>query len=78
MRTIRASEIGTYLYCQRAWWYQQQGMPSENQAEFASGTQLHYRHGRAVLLANLLRLMGYAFLLAAVLLLVIALLQAAL
>jgi CRISPR/Cas system-associated exonuclease Cas4 (RecB family) len=78
MRTIRASEIGTYLYCRRAWWYQQQGVPSENQAEFASGTRLHYRHGRAVLLSGLLRLAGYTLLLAAVVLLVIALLQAAL
>ena len=55
MPVIRASDIGNYLYCRRAWWYRKQGVPSENKAELAAGTDLHRRHGRKVLAASLLR-----------------------
>ncbi len=71
MRTLRASEIGTYLYCHRAWWYQRQGVQSENQAEFAAGSELHERHGRAVMLAGCLRTLAYVLLLAAVVILTV-------
>jgi CRISPR/Cas system-associated exonuclease Cas4 (RecB family) len=62
---VRASEIGSYLYCHRAWWYRKQGVKSENQAELATGTELHRRHGRKVLAAGLLRSLGMILLLAA-------------
>lgn len=65
MRTIRASEIGTYLYCKRAWWYQGQGMPSENQEQMESGQHFHALHGRQVLAAGFLRLAGWILLLLA-------------
>jgi CRISPR/Cas system-associated exonuclease Cas4 (RecB family) len=65
MRTIRASEIGAYLFCQRAWWYSKSGLPSENQAEMTSGSELHLRHGRAVLSIGCLRLLAYAMILLA-------------
>ncbi len=68
---IRASEIGSYLYCRRAWWYRKQGIESENQAEMATGTELHRRHGRRVIAAGFLQVAGYALLLAAILLVVI-------
>ncbi len=71
MRTIRASEIGTYLYCQRAWWYQRNGQASENLAEMAAGSELHYQHGRAVLGVSCLRLLAYALLIAALVLLAV-------
>ena len=64
---IRASEIGSYLYCHRAWWYRKQGIESENQAEMATGTELHQQHGRKVIAAGLLQVAGYALLLAAIL-----------
>jgi hypothetical protein len=62
---IRASEIGSYLYCRRAWWYRKQGVESENQAELAAGTELHLRHGRKVMAAALLQFAAYALLLVA-------------
>lgn len=68
MRTIRASEIGLFLYCRRAWWYHSQGLESQNQAEMAGGTEYHRRHGRQVFLARILRLAGWVLLLAALVL----------
>lgn len=68
---IRASEIGSYLYCRRAWWYRKQGIESESQAELATGTELHRQHGRKVLAAGLLRTLGMLLLFAAVILLVV-------
>jgi hypothetical protein len=65
MRTIRASELGTFLFCRRAWWYQSQGVASENQSELAGGSVFHRRHGRNVILSGLLRSAGWFLLLAA-------------
>lgn len=73
MRTLKASEIGEYLYCARAWWYHRQGIESENQASLTGGADFHQHHGRRVLVAGLLRLAGWLALLAAVLLLAISL-----
>ncbi len=70
MKTIRASEIGSYLFCARAWWYQQQGVESSNQAELTSGTELHRQHGRRVIASGLTRLLAVILLLAALVLLV--------
>ena len=67
---IRASEIGSYLYCRRAWYYRKQGLESENQAELAGGTELHRQHGRHVMAAGILRFAVYMLLLAAIALLV--------
>ena len=68
MQIIRSSDIGTYLYCRRAWWYKKQGVESANQTDLAAGTQLHARHGRQVLASGITRCVGLVLLIAAVLL----------
>jgi hypothetical protein len=71
MRTLRASEIGAYLFCQRAWWYQKRGEKSQNLDEMAAGSEMHYRHGRAAIGASCLRVVGYALMLLALALLAV-------
>ena len=56
---IRASEIGQYIFCERAWWLSRvQNVPSTNTAELAAGTQAHERHGRNVAQAGRVRQLG--------------------
>jgi len=55
MAVIRSSDIGTYLYCRRAWWYRRQGIESSNQAELSAGTELHKQHSRQVLSSSIKR-----------------------
>jgi hypothetical protein len=66
MRTIRASEISSFLYCNRAWWYQHQGIESAKVEELATGAEFHHRHGRVIFASNILRMLAYGLLLAAV------------
>jgi CRISPR/Cas system-associated exonuclease Cas4 (RecB family) len=73
MRVIRASEIGEYVFCHRAWWLRQvQGETSTNTSELADGTAHHARHGRQVSLAGALRTLAVLLLLAALVALVLA------
>ncbi len=59
MRIIRASEIGSYLYCQRSWWYRITGIEPENKRELQAGTEIHYQHGRNVLVSYLYQIVGF-------------------
>lgn len=72
-RTIRASEIGAFLYCRRAWWYRLQGVEPQNREVLDGGTAYHLRHGKEVWLASLIRLAGCFFLGGAFILLVVGL-----
>jgi len=71
MKTIRASDIGSYLYCRRAWWYRINNYESINQAELAAGTELHRAHGRTVIVAGLYRAVAMLILLGALVLLAV-------
>lgn len=47
---IRASELGEYVYCARAWWLRRAlGWEPAGRERREYGTALHRRHGRAVL-----------------------------
>jgi len=70
MPIIRSSDIGTYLYCNRAWWYKKQGVESINQAELAAGTELHVKHGRQVLASSISRMIGLILLMIALVMIV--------
>jgi hypothetical protein len=71
MRTIRASEVGAYLYCHRAWWYQKRGEPSENKSEMTTGNEIHYEHGRTAMRLGCLRVLAYSLMLIGLVVLVI-------
>ncbi|MGA9192379.1 MAG: hypothetical protein WBZ24_11645 [Anaerolineales bacterium] len=63
MRVIRASELVTYVYCHRAWWYQSENIPSANVAWLEAGHAMHERHGRQVIVSGLMRLIGFGLIL---------------
>lgn len=71
MRTIRASEIGTYIYCQRAWWYQKNGVLPENKEQLDNGIALHSQHVRMVFTTGCIRTIAYMLLLLALVISVI-------
>ena len=53
---IRASEIGEYTYCARAWKLKLDGhQPAAGRAARAAGEAWHRRHGRSVRQARRLR-----------------------
>ena len=81
LRIIRASEIGEYSYCSRAWWYRhviRVPIPegSETEGRLAAGTSAHARHGRAVGLSGALRTLGVLFALCGLVVIALALLFA--
>lgn len=72
MRPVRASEIGSFLFCRRAWWFRGQGVEAENQEALVEGSLFHRRHGFKVIATGFLRLAAWGLLLAAVVLLAVA------
>jgi hypothetical protein len=73
MRPVRASEIGTFLFCKRAWWYQKQSLESQNQSEMADGSAFHHAHWKQVFTAGLIRLGAWLILALALIALVVLL-----
>ncbi|MBI4671248.1 MAG: hypothetical protein HY741_06215 [Chloroflexi bacterium] len=53
---IRASEIGEYVHCERAWWLGHvQGVENANRAVMDAGTERHREHGQQVWRAAMMR-----------------------
>lgn len=71
MKTIRASEISSYIYCQRAWWLQTKGHVPENKSELSAGKRIHASHGQAVFKSGCIQIAAYTALICALLLLVV-------
>lgn len=72
MNIIRASEVGEYVYCARAWWLRRvAGLEPAGRARREHGTALHTRHGRAVALSRALLIAGVALAIVAVALLLV-------
>ncbi|MDH5605651.1 MAG: hypothetical protein OEY93_02075 [Anaerolineae bacterium] len=68
MRTIRASEVGAFLYCRRAWRYRLEGIEPSNQADLTAGIENHHRHNLNAAAAGCMQSAAFAFMLAAVVL----------
>jgi len=67
---VRASDIGAWAYCHRAWWLAQvKGIPHRNPATLQRGNAVHAAHGQAVVQAVRLRRAGLLFVGAAIFLL---------
>ena len=75
MKTIRASEIGEYVFCHRAWWLRHvQGYESANVRELAEGTATHAAHGRLVSAASGLRALAILLVVIALIITILSLL----
>ena len=72
-RTVRASEIGDYLFCERAWWYARQGLKSCNQAELAGGITFHEEHADEARRILFRQITGYLLIAVAIILFIVVL-----
>jgi CRISPR/Cas system-associated exonuclease Cas4 (RecB family) len=55
-KVIRASELGEYIYCRRAWWLRRSaGHEPLNVSERAAGVVYHEQHGQNVQSADRVR-----------------------
>ncbi len=75
MKVIRASEIGTYKFCNRAWWYQLQGYEPDSLLELKRGKDFQTKHFYTVTSASCLQIMAYSAVLVAILTAIVWLVQ---
>lgn len=56
---VRASDIGAWVYCRRAWWLANvQGAQHEHPGDLARGVVAHESHGRGLLFSQRARYAG--------------------
>ena len=73
-RIIRASEIGQYDFCAKAWWLGSiEGVQPSNIRELQAGTTAHEEHGRQVQRASQMQLAAFVLVGLGVIVLVLAL-----
>lgn len=73
---IRASEIGDYVYCRRAWWLKRmRSVASQNVRQLEAGTLHHQRHGQLVARSDWARRVAYLVIFCAIAVLVFHLLS---
>jgi hypothetical protein len=73
-RIIRASEIGQYDFCAKAWWLGSiEGVSPSNIRELQAGTAAHEQHGRQVQRASQMQIAAFALIALGVVILVLAL-----
>jgi CRISPR/Cas system-associated exonuclease Cas4 (RecB family) len=66
MPIIRASEVGEYVYCARAWWLRRvAGQEPAGHQRRSTGIALHNRHARQVRLSSVLLVLSSVLLLLA-------------
>ena len=64
---IRASEIGEYVHCERAWWLGHvQGVENQNRAWLDAGTERHRAHGQRVWRATMMQYGAWIFVVIAI------------
>jgi CRISPR/Cas system-associated exonuclease Cas4 (RecB family) len=62
-RVIRASEVGAYAYCARAWWLGSvEGVRPEDLRRLETGRAVHERHGQRVITVAVLTHLAYLLL----------------
>ena len=59
---LRASEVGLFTYCERAWGYAARGETSGNESRMLEGSSRHRMHAAVVSLFRRLRALGILFL----------------
>jgi hypothetical protein len=70
---IRASEMGEYVYCARAWWLRRvEGLEPAGHERREYGIAQHHRHGRAVAGSRVLLLVGGLLAVAALVLILLS------
>lgn len=73
MQIIRASEVGEYVYCARAWWLRRvMGEEPAGRERREAGAAMHARHGLAVAFSGWAVWAGLAALAGGLLLLLLA------